>query len=154
MGDISDARVHLEAAIRTAEALGDPHPTPSENLGWVLRAEHDLDGARSGFEEALRTGRRIGRKRGMATAINGLASLATDLGDWHRAAMLHGAAQALLDKTGAPWEPPAARRRQESLDHIRQALGGEQLQRAYTRGMALGFDQAIDLALREVPPAT
>ena len=70
MGDIPAARAHLEAAIRTAEAIGDPHPTPSENLGWVLRAEHDLDGARSRFEEALRTGRRIGRKRGMAGAIS------------------------------------------------------------------------------------
>jgi len=36
----------------------------------------------------------------MADAINGLASLATDLDGWHRAAVLHGAAEALIDQTG------------------------------------------------------
>jgi hypothetical protein len=44
--------------------------------------------------------------------------------------MLHGAAQALLDQTGAPWEPCDARYRQESLD------------------------QAITLALDEILPST
>ena len=120
----------------------------------ILRAEHDPDGARSALQEALRTGRRIGDKRTMADAMGGLACLDGDLGDWPRAAMLHGAAQALHDTTGAPWEPPAARRRQESLDQAGGALGGKQLQRAYTDGMALSFDQAIDLALAGVPPAT
>jgi Tfp pilus assembly protein PilF len=92
MGDTPAARAHLETAIHCAEAIGDSHPTSSENLGWVLRAEHDLDGARSRFEEALRTNRQIVDKRGMESAINGLASLVTDLGHWHRAAVLHGAA--------------------------------------------------------------
>jgi hypothetical protein len=32
--------------------------------------------------------------------MNGLATLATDLGDWHRAAVLHSASQALQDQTG------------------------------------------------------
>jgi hypothetical protein len=90
----------------------------------------------------------------MADAIFGLACLAADLRDWRRAAMLHGIAQALKDQTGIAWEPLDARRRQESLGQARQALGGEQTQQAYTRGTALRFDQAIDLALGGVPPAT
>jgi len=65
--------------------------------------------------------------------------------------MLHGAAQALLDQTGAPWDPLDARYRQESVDQARAALEDEQFQRAYARGMALSFDQAIDLALDEIP---
>jgi hypothetical protein len=154
MGDIPGARAHLEAAIRTAEALGLSHHGESLNLGMVLRAEHDLDGARSTCEESLRAGRRVGDKRNMAAAILGLACLDSDLGDWHRAAMLHGVAQALLDKTGVPWEPLDAHPRQESLDQVRQALGGEQTQQAYARGMTLSFDQAIDLALNAVPPGT
>ena len=68
--------------------------------------------------------------------------------------MLHGIGQALTDQTGTPWEPFDECRRQESLGQARQALGGEQLQRACTRGMTLRFDQAIDLALGGVPPAT
>jgi predicted ATPase/DNA-binding XRE family transcriptional regulator len=154
MGDIPDARSHLEAAVRAAEIIGEPHPTPSENLGWVLRAEHDLDRARSRFEEALRTSRRIGSSRGMAGAINGLACLATDLGRWHRAAVLHGAAQALLDQMGVQRERLDDRYRQESLGQARAALGDEQAQQAHACGMALSLDQAIDLALGAALPAT
>jgi hypothetical protein len=90
----------------------------------------------------------------MADAINGLASLATGLGDWHRAAVLHGAAQALIDQTGLQPEGLDDRYRQESLVQARAALGDEQAQRAYACGMALGLDQVIDLALGRVPPGT
>jgi predicted ATPase len=148
-GDIPGARAHTEAAIRAAEGLGTPHPLQSVNLGVILRAQHDLDGARSTLQDALRVGRRIGDKRTTAEAMGGLACLDGDLGYWHRAAMQHGAAQAQLDQTGVPWDPLAARYRQESLDQARAALGDEQCQRAYARGMALSFDQAIDLALEE-----
>lgn len=154
MGDLPGARAHFDSAIRTAQALGLPHPGESLNLGIVLQAEHDLDGARSTYQESLQIGRRAGDKRNMAIAILGLACLDGDQGDWHRAAMLHGVAQALLDKTRVPWEPFDARRRQESLNQVRRALGGEQSQRAYARGMALSFDQAIDLALGGALPAT
>ena len=154
MGDIPGARAHTEAAIRAAEALGMLHYGESVTLGMILRAEHDLDGARSTLQEALRIGRRIGAKRDMAGAMEGLAYLDGDLGDWHRAAMLHGAAQALLDQTGVPWEPGEARDRQESLDQATAALGDEQFQQAYTRGKALSFDQATGLALGKSLPAT
>jgi predicted ATPase/DNA-binding XRE family transcriptional regulator len=154
MGDIPGARTHIEAAIRVAEALGTPHPTQSVNLGLILRAEHDLDDARSTLQEALRVGRRIGDRRSMAEAMGGLAFLDGDLGDWYRAAMLHGAAQALLDQTGVPWETFYARIRQESLDQANAVLRDERFQRAYARGMALSIDQAIDLAHEEVAPST
>src|SRR5215472_10880737 len=93
-GGLPGARAHLEAAIQAAEALGLPNPVESLNLGMVLRAEHDLGSARSTLEESLRIFRRTGDKRNMACAIRGLACLDGDLGDWHRAAMLHGVAQA------------------------------------------------------------
>jgi predicted ATPase/class 3 adenylate cyclase len=152
-GDIPRARAHLEAAIRAAEAIGSSHQMESLCLGLVLRAEHDLDLARSTLQEALRVSRRLGNKRFMAMAILGLACLAGDLGDWPRAAVLHGSAQALLDQTGVPWERFDVRYRQQSLDQAGAALGDEQLQQAYARGMALSFDQAIDRALEEVPPS-
>jgi len=153
MGDLPGARAHMEAAIRGAEALGYAHAETTLNLGWVLRAEHDPAGARSKLQEALRIGRRIGDKKTMAETILVLACLDGDAGDWHRAAVRHGAAQALLDQTGVPWDTFPAGTRQESLDQTRAALGDEQFQRAYARGAALGFDQAISLAL-EIAPNT
>jgi hypothetical protein len=49
---------------------------------------------------------------------------------------------------------PSTRYRQQSLDQAGAALGDERFHRAYTRGMALSFDQAIDLVLGQVLPAT
>jgi predicted ATPase/class 3 adenylate cyclase/DNA-binding XRE family transcriptional regulator len=153
IGKVPDARAHLEAAIRAAEAIGEAHLWASVNLGEVQRAERDFDSARRTFEEAVRTGRRIGAKAELAFAILNLAYLATDLNDWHRAATLHGVAQALFDQTGVRGDPDDVRY-QQSLNQARAALGDETLQRAYARGMGLSFDQAIDLALEALPPGT
>ena len=90
----------------------------------------------------------------MVGALEGLASLATDLGDWHRAAVLHGAAQALLDQSGAEREGLDDRYRQASLGQARAAVGDEQAQRAYARGMALSLDQVIHVALGRFLPGT
>jgi tetratricopeptide (TPR) repeat protein len=152
IGDIAAARAHLEASIRVAEMIARPHPTLSESLGEVLFAEHDLDGARAAFGDALRLARRIGQKWSAAEAILALARLAADTGGWYRAATLHGAAQALVDQTGFGWHPDEAELRQESLDQIAAALGDEQLTQAYTQGTVLSFDDAIDLALGTSSP--
>ena len=69
------------------------------------------------------------------------------------AAVLHGAAQGLRDRTGGPWEEEIARELRDSLDQARAHLGDEQLERAYAQGMALSLDQALDLALGKTVPA-
>lgn len=148
-GDNASAKAHLEAGIRAAKAIGDSHLAMSANLALAHRVEKDLDGARSLLEEVLRAGRRIGSMRVTALAVLGLACLAADLAHWRRAAMLHGVAQAMRDQTGLLWEPFDARYRQQSVDLISEALGGDQLQRAYEAGMALDYDRAIELALSE-----
>jgi predicted ATPase len=145
--DIPTARAHLEAAARAAQQIGWENGTVPLMLGLVLRAEGDLDGARSTWEAALRIGRRNGDTWIMALTILGLAFLAGDAGDWDRTAALHGVAQALLDRTGNPWQQPDARDRRDSLDQARAHLGDEQLERAYAQGMALSLDKALDLAL-------
>ena len=152
-GDLPAARAHLEAAAQVAQQIGYENLNVPSSLGDVLRAEGDSDGARSTFEAALRGSRRTGDNIGMAWAILGLACLAGDAGDWDRAAALHGVAQALLDRTGNPWQELAARDRRDSLDQARAHLGREQLERAYAQGMALSLEKALDLALPKAGPA-
>jgi hypothetical protein len=89
----------------------------------------------------------------MAYACLGLACLAGDAGEWHRAAALHGAAQTLCDRTGNPWQEPEACNRRDSLAQVRAHLGEEQLERAYARGTTLSLDQALELALGKAGPA-
>ncbi len=152
-GDLPAARAHLEAAAQAAQQIGWENAFLPANLGFVLRAEGDPDGARSAFEATLRISRRNGDNWNMAWAILGLAYLAGDASDWDRAAALHGVAQAFLNRTGNAWQEPDARDRRDSLDQARAHLGDEQLERAYAQGMALSLEKALDLALPKAGPA-
>jgi predicted ATPase len=151
-GDVPAARAHLEAAAQAGQQIGYEDTSVRLTLGGVLRAEGDLDGARSTFEASLRISRRNGNSIGMANAIFGLAVLAGDAGDWDRAAVLHGAAQAFLDPVSNQWHEFAVRERRDSLGQARAHLGDEQLERAYAQGMALSPEKALDLALPRAGP--
>jgi predicted ATPase len=151
-GDIPAARSHLEAAAQAQQQIGHQSTLVMQQLGVVLRAEGDLDGARSKFEAALRITRRNGDKAGVAYAILGLASLAGDAGDWDRAAALHGAAQAFLDRVSSQWNELAAHYRRDSLAQARARLGDQKLERAHAQGMALSPEKALDLALPQAGP--
>jgi hypothetical protein len=146
-GDFPAARAHLERADRAMQASGATSHDDSVNLGWVLLQERDRDGAQSMFEAGLRVSRRNGVGWGIAYATLGLACVAADLDDPHRAAELHGVAQAFLDRAGQPWQEPEAGYRRDSLHKVRSSLGEEQLERARAKGMTLSLDQALDLAL-------
>ena len=151
-GDIAAARVHLEEAAEAQRQAGVKDLGMSINLGWVLRHDNDPDGARSSFETVLRRSRRNGDHYGIAYASLALACLAADTGDWHRAAALHGVAQAFLDRSGHPWEELEARYRRDSLDQVRARLGQEQFERVYAGGMALSSGDALDLASGKASP--
>ena len=152
-GDIPAARAHLEQADNAMQATGTVNSYIPANLGWALRQDNDPDGARTLFETALRVSRRNGERSGIAGASLGLACLAADLADWHRAAELHGIAQAFAERAGHPWQEPEAGYRRDSLHTVRTSLGEEQFERAYAKGMTLSLDQALDLALATARPA-
>ncbi len=146
-GDVTAARAHLERAAQAMQETGGDTQFVSVNLGWVLRQESDPHAARDIFEVSLRMSRHSGDRAATAYAALGLACVAADLADWGRAAKLHGIAQALVERTGEPWQEPEAGYRLGSLDKVRTSLGEEQSGRAYATGMALSLDQALDLAL-------
>jgi hypothetical protein len=95
--------------------------------------------------------RRTGHRFDIAYAVLGLACLAADAGEWSRACVLHGIAQAALDRTGEPWQEPELRYRRESLAHVRAHLTQEQSDRDYARGLALSSDETLDLASQRDP---
>ncbi len=68
-GDLPAVRAHREAAAQAGQQIGYEDAMVPVVLGFVLRAEGDLDGARSAFEPALRIGRRDGDNWSMAEAI-------------------------------------------------------------------------------------
>jgi predicted ATPase/class 3 adenylate cyclase len=151
VGDIPAARAHLEAAARASRGNGQISTDVVINLGWVRRQSGDYDGARSSLEEALRISRRSGQHFGIAYAVLGLGCLAADAGEWSRACLLHGVAQAALDRTGEPWQDLEERYRRESLAQVRAHLSPEQSERDYARGLALSSGEILDLTSRKDP---
>ncbi len=152
-GNIPAARAYLQQAAQAMQAIGLESPNVWTNIGWALRQDNDPDGARSSFEATLRMSRRNGDRNGMAYASLGLACLAADAGNWHRAAVLHGIAQAFLDQTGQPWEELEARYRRDSLGQVRAHLTQDLFDQAHANGMALSLDHALDLASGEASHA-
>jgi hypothetical protein len=139
-GDIPAARAHLQQAAEAIREIGHEGLGASVNMGWVLRQDHDPDGARSSFEAVLRMSRHNGDRYGIAYASLGLACLTADTGDWPRAAVLHGVAQAFLDRTGQPWEELEARYRRDSLDkHYTAEAPGEPWETYYARQILRHF---------------
>jgi predicted ATPase/class 3 adenylate cyclase len=151
VGDIPAARAHLEAAARASRANGETSDTVAVNLGWIRRLDGDYDAARSSFEDALRISRRTGQRFDIAYAVLGLACVAADAGQWSRAGVLHGAAQATLDRAGEPWQEPEAQYRRDSLAQIRAHLVQDQSDRDYARGLALSPDEMLTLAFQRSP---
>ena len=100
------------------------------NLGWLARQENDLAEAVSRFETGLWQSRRTGEPAGLAYASLGLACAAADLGDWQRAAELHGVAQAFPDRLTEPWQDLEEAYRRGSMAKVRAALGGDEFDRA------------------------
>jgi tetratricopeptide (TPR) repeat protein len=162
VGDIPAARAHLEAAVQASQAIGESSDSVAINLGWVQRQDGDHDAARSSFQAALQMSRRGGKRFDIAYAVLGLACLAEDAGEWSQACLLHGVAQAALDRTGEAWQEPEAGYRRESLAQVRAHLGQEQSGRDYARGMALSsaeigpiaYGHGIDREARGVPRRT
>jgi predicted ATPase/class 3 adenylate cyclase len=146
-GDVAAARTHLVQARQAGAEIGELSNVVTVNMGWVLRQEHDPKAARDTFQDGLRLSRRTGDSYGLAYCSLGLACIAGDLGDWHRAAGLHGAAQAFFDQLGGPWQDPEDRYREDSIAAVRCRLGDAQFDQAYAHGLALSFDEAIALAL-------
>ena len=149
-GDIPAARAYVEETARAMRAIGYKSSNVLTNLGLVLRRDNDPDGARSSFESALRVSSRNGMRGPAAYAVLGLACLAGDAGDWRRAAVLHGIAQAFIDSTGQPWERFEGGNREDSLADVRAHLGQEEFDRAYAAGKALSHEAAIDVASGKV----
>jgi predicted ATPase/class 3 adenylate cyclase len=148
-GDIPAARAHLVQAEQARAEIGERSHVAAVNVGWVLRLENDPAAGQATFQDGLRLSRRTGDRYGLAYCSLGAACVAGDLGDWHRAAGLHGVAQAFLDHLGGPWQDPEDRYREESIAAARSRLGDAKFDEAYAHGLALSFDDAVALALSE-----
>ena len=136
----------LTEALPVARQTGDPFAllVTFGNLGLVALFTGDLESARSRFGEQLRTCRTHALPFSADEGLAGMAAVAAR-DDPEHAALLFGAASAL----GPSGDPVVvARLDEEFFAPARQRCGEQRWNDALNAGARLGFQDALDIALR------
>ena len=155
-GDLAAAESACAAALARCRDVGDVL-----NLPCMLMLMADLDVRAGRFQDAaahLREGLQIVMRAGDLWHVgNGLwncALLCTATRRYAEAATLWAAHAAYCRQQGIVGQAPeGARREQEMLRRVRQALGPDRVRAAEERGAAMSLDTAAEYALMLTAPA-
>jgi tetratricopeptide (TPR) repeat protein len=152
-GDFAEAQELMSKRVALARDTGNLATVSSEagNLSMVERQLGNLDEAESLAREALDIDYKRGDEWAMPYKVSGLAAVATDRGDFERAAKLVGAAEAMMEREGADWPPDERPHYERMLTRIPRALGEGEFERVRAIGQGMSNDEAVAFALN---PAT
>jgi predicted ATPase/class 3 adenylate cyclase len=148
-GDTGAARRYFDEALALAERLRHAGHLLVLwlNIGAAAIVQGDFDDAQRLYTDALRVAGQTDDAGSILYGLLGLALCAVARGgDDRRAAMLHGAAQALLERLGQGFEAVEARLRDDNLVDLRQRMGAGAFEQAYGAGQQLSTGDAVDLA--------
>jgi tetratricopeptide (TPR) repeat protein len=148
-GDFGEARDLMNRRIALARETGNMATVSSEagNLSMVERQLGNLDGAEALAREALEIDDRRGDHWAMPYKVSGLAAVATDRGDFERAATLVGAAEAMMEREGAEWPPDERPHYERMLTRLPRGLGEDEFERIRAAGRAMSTADAVAYAL-------
>jgi len=139
-GDFTKARSHLEEATSiVSRVVGDSSllGVLFVNSGTDAVLQREPGTAEVSFREAFNMAARVGVRDVEAWSVLGLAWCASAAGDWHRAASLHGIAQALLEQLGHEYRSRLARAVQDDLRKLREEVGADAYEEAFGPGQQL-----------------
>jgi predicted ATPase len=118
--------------------------------GQLALEANRLDEASAPLAESLRHFHRLTHRHGAAAALQGLAAVLAERGPAEVAAELLGAADCLLEETGAALGPLEHAISARAAGAALAELGEERFRQAWIEGQALSLDEAADLALANV----
>jgi len=155
-GDRAAARTHINESLRLRRELhreGRAFHASLYHLGLTELLDDNASAAFDAFRELLTVARLMGTRPWVAYAFLGLGFCASSTGDYHRAASLHGAADALFESIGESLDPDLNALR--NLDHLRlhRLLGDMEFDSIYADGRGLSPSEAIAFALAGGPSA-
>ncbi len=141
-------------ALATYRELGDSRGMALTlfNLGAVALDEGDWGRAVVAFQESLAFNRELGDRLRLAQVLDALGATAGALAQPERAALLHGAAEALREASAVALGTLEQRDREQWLLPVRAALGEHGFAAAWAAGWALPLDEAIAAATAVVAP--
>jgi len=153
-GDLGEARDWMRQRLALVREQGNEGLIASEagNLSMVERQLGNLDDAEVLVREALEIADRRGDDFMKPFALSGFAAIATERGEYRRAAMLVGAAEAIMEAQGAAWPPDERPHYERMLAVLPAAMGAAEFERARAAGRSLPVSEAVTFALGS--PAT
>jgi predicted ATPase/DNA-binding CsgD family transcriptional regulator len=144
------AALYDESLALWRELRGTPGTASAlHKLGQVRRSTGDRPAARAYFQESLALQQELGNTQGVVECLAGLAGTAADAGYPERAARILAASVALLETIGVPLAPADQAVVERDVAAVRQQLGAQAWDAAWTAGRALSPAQAISLALTD-----
>jgi tetratricopeptide (TPR) repeat protein len=151
-GDLTAAREVMSARLESGRARGDEFVVWSEgaNLSMVERQLGNLDRAEELSREALALCARRDDEMAIAWTLNGLAAVTAARGRFERAATLHAAAAAQLDRAGGEWPADERAQHEETRITVDANLAADRVADCRSRGAAMPAKAAVDYALSDV----
>jgi tetratricopeptide (TPR) repeat protein len=145
------ARGYYQASEKLLQDSGDKGDLARliHTLGYIAQHEKDYARAEIQFRESLTMFRRLGNKRGIAECLAGLAGLNAIQGHAQKGAVLLGAAESLLQATGAAWWPADRVEVERNREIIQSKLDEAEFASATKKGQAMTMEQALSLASDE-----
>ncbi len=148
LGDHAAARAYYEISLEIYRQMDDKRGVAMclHNLAQAAFRMNERDLARDLLEQALKARHKLGDKRGISECLEEVAEQSAK--DYPlRAARLLAAAQNLRETIGAPLPPVDHAEYQELLRTIRSEADESSLAAAWSEGLAMTLEQAIEYAL-------
>lgn len=144
--DPAQARVHFEAALAIAHAIGHRRYQAlfGANLAEALYRLGDFDGAFQRYIHTLREAYRMDNRKTQLNVLEQLATLALDRGDPAWSARLLGMALALRDSLGAPVQPRQMQEYADRKARLIAALGEDGLEAQIQTGRSTTVPAILD----------
>jgi hypothetical protein len=144
-GRYEDARGHLRDTRELADRSGYSWPAAFSRteLAVVAMVDGHPDEARALLDEALELSLAAHSTRIVSLTLSGFAQLALVTGDAERAALLAGAADGLRRRLGMRSWPSLRRRDDDLASEVREALGADRFEEAFTAGSQLNQQDAV-----------
>jgi len=121
------------------------------SLAEARRRSGDPAAAEALIREGIECKRVLDDRRGLATLIETLAWVVSDMGDHSRASGLLGCARSLRDSMAIPVLAPFLRQHEACEAATRERLGEAGFARTFARGFEMSVSEAADYALGRAP---
>ncbi|MCA1701967.1 MAG: hypothetical protein LC808_01320, partial [Actinobacteria bacterium] len=146
-GDHATAwRLGLESlALHRQDGNHEGMATAAAALGLNCLLSTDLDQAESYLLESAEIATEVGHKEVFTSALEGLAAVATQRGEYDRGGLLLGAVVRLRDANGLARDPLEQEIHEQMMKQLHGALSDERLSQLLEQGMAMSIDAVSQL---------